>query len=59
MIDDNYKMLLFDLGGVIIDIDPSITEKELKWKRKVLFQDLVSGMVQYDLHNDNYGGLET
>ena len=39
--------------------DSSIAEKELKWKRKVSFQDLVFGIVQYDLHNDNYGGLET
>ena len=38
--------------------DPSKAEKELKWERKVSFQDLVSRMVQYDLHNDNYGGLE-
>ena len=30
MIDGNYKMLLFDLGGVIIDIDPSITENKFK-----------------------------
>ena len=38
--------------------DPSKAEKELNWKRKVSFQELVSGMVQYDLQNDNYGGLE-
>ena len=38
--------------------DPSKAEKELNWKRKVSFQDLVSGMVRYDLENDNYGGLE-
>ena len=30
MIHDNYKMLLFDLGGVIIDIDPSRTENEFR-----------------------------
>ena len=30
MIDGNYKMLLFDLGGVIVDIDPSITENKFK-----------------------------
>ena len=30
MIHENYKMLLFDIGGVIIDIDPSITENKFK-----------------------------
>ncbi|MAK06923.1 MAG: hypothetical protein CMG94_02635, partial [Marinoscillum sp.] len=30
MIHENYKMLLFDLGGVIIDIDPSRTENEFR-----------------------------
>ncbi len=39
--------------------DPSKAEKELNWKRKVSFQELISRMVQYDLQNDNYGGLET
>ena len=39
--------------------DPSKAEKELNWKRKVSFQELISGMVKYDLQNDNYGGLET
>jgi len=38
--------------------DPSKAEKELGWKRKISFQDLVSGMVRYDLENDNYGGRE-
>ena len=38
--------------------DPSKAEKELNWKRKVSFQDLVSGMVRYDLENDNFGGSE-
>jgi len=38
--------------------DPSKAERELSWKRKVSFQELVSGMVQYDLKNDNFGGLE-
>jgi len=38
--------------------DPSKAEKELNWKRKVSFQDLVSGMVRYDLENDNFGGPE-
>jgi GDPmannose 4,6-dehydratase len=30
----------------------------LGWKRRVSFEDLVSGMVRYDLDNDNFGGLE-
>jgi len=38
--------------------DPSKAEKELGWKRKVSFQELVSGMVKYDLENDNFGGKE-
>ena len=38
--------------------DPSKAEKELGWKRKVSFQELVSGMVQYDLKHEGYGGLE-
>jgi len=38
--------------------DPSKAEKELGWKRKVSFQELVSGMVKYDLENDNFGGQE-
>jgi len=38
--------------------DPSKAEKELNWKRLVSFQELVSGMVKYDLENDSYGGKE-
>jgi GDPmannose 4,6-dehydratase len=38
--------------------DPSKAEKELDWKRKISFQNLVSGMVQYDLENDSFGGKE-
>ena len=38
--------------------DPSKAEKELNWKRQVSFQDLVSGMVKYDLENDDFGGKE-
>ena len=38
--------------------DPTKAEKELGWERKVSFQELVSGMVQYDLENDDFGGLE-
>ncbi len=38
--------------------DPSKAEKELGWKRKVPFKELISNMVQYDLKYDSYGGLE-
>jgi len=38
--------------------DPSKAEKELGWERKVSFQELVSGMVKYDLENDGFGGKE-
>ncbi len=38
--------------------DPTKAEKELNWKRKVSFQELVSGMVKYDLEYDNFGGSE-
>lgn len=38
--------------------DPSKAEKTLGWKRKISFQQLVSGMVKYDLQNDNFGGEE-
>ena len=38
--------------------DPSKAEKELGWKRKISFQELVSGMVKYDLENDSFGGKE-
>jgi len=38
--------------------DPSKAELELGWKRNVSFKDLVSGMVKYDLENDNFGGVE-
>lgn len=38
--------------------DPSKAEKELGWERQVSFQELVSGMVQYDLNNDDFGGKE-
>ena len=39
--------------------DPSKAERELNWKRKVSFQELVAGMVRYDLAHDHYGGEET
>jgi GDPmannose 4,6-dehydratase len=60
-------------GKVLVEIDekyfrpaevelllgnPSKAEKELGWKRKISFQELVSGMVKYDLENDNFGGQE-
>jgi GDPmannose 4,6-dehydratase len=38
--------------------DPSLAEKDLGWKRKVSFQELVSSMVRYDLKNDSFGGSE-
>ena len=38
--------------------DPSKAERELGWKRQISFKDLVSGMVRYDLENDNFGGVE-
>jgi len=38
--------------------DPSKAETELGWKRQISFSELVSGMIQYDLNNDGYGGLE-
>ena len=39
--------------------DPSKAERELGWQRKVSFQELVSGMVRYDLDNDAFGGKES
>ena len=38
--------------------DPTKAEKELGWKRKVSFQELVAEMVRYDLENDDFGGDE-
>ena len=38
--------------------DPSKAENELGWKRNISFHQMVSGMVRYDLENDNYGGQE-
>lgn len=38
--------------------DPSKAERELKWKRNISFQKLVSSMVSYDLKNDSFGGVE-
>jgi GDPmannose 4,6-dehydratase len=39
--------------------DPTKSEKELGWKRKVSFQELIAEMVRYDLKNDDFGGDET
>ncbi|NOX73202.1 MAG: GDP-mannose 4,6-dehydratase [Alphaproteobacteria bacterium] len=38
--------------------DPSKAERELGWRREVSFQELVAGMVKYDLENDGFGGPE-
>lgn len=38
--------------------DPSKAENELGWARNISFEDLVKGMVKYDLDNDTYGGAE-
>ena len=38
--------------------DPTKAEKELGWKRKVSFKELVSTMVKYDLENEGYGAEE-
>jgi GDPmannose 4,6-dehydratase len=38
--------------------DPSRAKRDLGWKPKVGFRDLVAGMVAYDLANDQYGGQE-
>ena len=38
--------------------DASKAEKELGWKRKITFKELVAGMVNYDLNNDSFGGIE-
>ena len=52
-IDEKY----FRLAEVeILHGDPSMAEKELGWKRKVTFQELVSGMIKYDLEHEGYGG---
>jgi len=38
--------------------DPSRAERELNWKKKFSFQELVSSMVRYDLNYDDFGGDE-
>ena len=62
-----------DTGNILVEVDekyfrpaevelllgdPAKAEKELGWKRKVSFQELVSRMVKYDLENDSFGGKE-
>jgi GDPmannose 4,6-dehydratase len=62
-----------DTGNILVEVDekyfrpaevelllgdPAKAEKELGWKRKVSFQELVSRMVKYDLENDGFGGKE-
>ncbi len=42
----------------ILHGDPSKAEKDLGWKRRITFKELVSLMVKYDLENDGYGGQE-
>jgi GDPmannose 4,6-dehydratase len=38
--------------------DPQKAERELGWKTKVSFEELVASMVKYDLEYDDYGGEE-
>lgn len=38
--------------------DASKAEKELGWQRKITFKELVAGMVNYDLNNNDFGGSE-
>ncbi|MBI51989.1 MAG: GDP-mannose 4,6-dehydratase [Chloroflexi bacterium] len=38
--------------------DPSKAERELGWERKISFKELVSGMVNYDLKYNDFGGIE-
>jgi len=42
----------------ILQGDSSMAKKDLGWKPSVSFKELVSGMVRYDLENDNFGGNE-
>ena len=37
--------------------DPSKAKKELNWKIKISFRELISEMVNYDLNNEDYGVL--
>jgi len=38
--------------------NPLKAEKELGWQRQISFEELVSGMVKYDLEYNDFGGLE-
>ncbi|WP_424984247.1 GDP-mannose 4,6-dehydratase [Maritalea sp. S77] len=38
--------------------DPSKAERNLGWRRKTSFKQLVQEMVKYDLNNSDYGGVE-
>ena len=38
--------------------NPEKAQKELGWVAKTSLDELVAKMVQYDLENDNYGGVE-
>ncbi|MBU3928644.1 MAG: GDP-mannose 4,6-dehydratase, partial [Bacteroidetes bacterium] len=38
--------------------NPEKAKKELGWQTKISFEELVEGMVKYDLEFDNYGGSE-
>jgi GDPmannose 4,6-dehydratase len=69
----NEKGIDAETGSTLVEIDPRYfrpsevdlllgdplkAENELGWKRNISFEQLVSGMVRYDLKYDNYGGLE-
>jgi GDPmannose 4,6-dehydratase len=70
----NEKGIDINTGKILVEVDkkyfrpaevevllgnPTKAEKELGWKRKVSFQELVTEMVRYDLENDDFGGDET
>jgi GDPmannose 4,6-dehydratase len=44
--------------AMVLQGDPTKAEQALGWKRTVTFDELVAGMVRYDLKNDAYGGAE-
>ena len=71
--DINEKGIDHNTGKILVEIDeryfrptevevllgdPTRAESQLGWKRSVTFHELVSGMVQYDLNYDDYGGVE-
>tara|TARA_B100001057_G_C22784772_1_gene925101 strand:+ start:33 stop:1064 length:1032 start_codon:yes stop_codon:yes gene_type:complete len=65
-IDKNSGVILVEVNSEyyrpaeveLLQGNPALAEKELGWKRKISFKELVSMMVQYDLSNDDYGGNE-